>query len=241
MNERLNIAMWSGPRNLSTALMRSFGNREDVISILDEPLYAAYLKSTGKDHPMRDEVIASQDSNPGEVAKICTQSKGSGICYQKHMVQHLHNSFDSRWILQLTNCFLIRNPEEVVDSFLLKLPDAKFEDFGFDQQLNIFDLVARNMNATPLVIDATELRNNPENILKKACDRLSISWDSRMLEWESGLRSYDGVWAPHWYPSVESSTCFKKYKKSTNTFSMKVKSIIDKAMPGYEKLSAYKI
>jgi hypothetical protein len=221
--------------------MRSFGNREDVISILDEPLYAAYLKSTGKDHPMRDEVIASQDSNPDEVAKICTQSKGSGICYQKHMVQHLHNSFDSRWILQLTNCFLIRNPEEVVDSFLLKLPDAKFEDFGFDQQLNIFDLVARNMNATPLVIDATELRNNPENILKKVCDRLSISWDSRMLEWKSGLRSYDGVWAPHWYPSVESSTCFKKYKKSTNTFSMKVKSIIDKAMPSYEKLSAYKI
>ena len=241
MNERLNIAMWSGPRNLSTALMRSFANREDVTSVLDEPLYAAYLVSTGKDHPMRDEVIASQLSDAEEVANICTQSKGSGICYQKHMVQHLHDTYDTQWIFKLTNCFLIRNPEEVVDSFLLKLPDAKFEDFGFDQQLNIFNLVTSNSKIAPLVIDATELRKNPEDILKKACSKLSISWDPRMLEWKSGLRSYDGVWAPHWYPSVESSTHFKKYKKNTNTFSTKTKSIIHKAMPGYEELRAFKI
>ena len=241
MTDRLNIAMWSGPRNLSTALMRSFGNRADVTSVLDEPLYAAYLTVTGKNHPMRDEVIASQSSDSDIVAMNCTQSIGKGICYQKHMVHHLHHTFNDQWIFKLNNCFLIRNPKEVISSFLVKWPDAQFNDFGFNEQLNIFNLVSNGAEEMPLVIDATDLRNNPKDVLKKVCLRLSIPWDQGMLGWNAGLKSYDGVWASHWYRSVESSTCFIKSNKKTKHVSERTKLIIEMAMPSYYALYKHKI
>ena len=241
MADGLNIAMWSGPRNLSTALMRSFGNRSDVISVLDEPLYAAYLSVTGKNHPMRNEIIASQSSDPDIVAKNCTKPIGKGICYQKHMVHHLHHTFDDQWIFKLHNCFLIRNPEDVISSFLNKWPDAEFEDFGFDHQFNIFNLVSNWAEEIPLVIDATDLRNNPKAVLKKVCLKLLIPWDDAMLEWKAGLKKYDGVWATHWYPSVESSTGFVQHDKSKSLIHDKSKSMVERAMPSYHALHKHRI
>ena len=132
MPKRINLAMWSGPRNLSTALMRSFGNREDVIDVMDEPFYASYLKETDKKHPMFNEIISSQESNWKKVIGNCSQQEGKGICYQKHMVHHLLPSFDKDWLLQCLNCFLIREPKEVISSFLYKWPNATFEDLPKD-------------------------------------------------------------------------------------------------------------
>ena len=187
MAERLNLAMWSGPRNLSTALMRSFGNREDVIEVIDEPFYASYLKESNKKHPMYKEVLDSQESNWKMVVKNCLREDGMGICYQKHMVQHILPNFEKKWILKCLNCFLIREPKEVISSFLKKWPDADFEDFGFLDQINLFHYIKNESGMPPVVIDAANLRDSPETYLPRLCSKLNISWDPKMLQWDAGL------------------------------------------------------
>jgi len=240
MPKRINLAMWSGPRNLSTALMRSFGNREDVINVMDEPFYASYLKETDKKHPMFNEVISSQESNWKKVINNCSQQEGKGICYQKHMVHHLLPSFDKDWLLQCLNCFLIREPKEVISSFLDKWPSAAFEDFGFIDQLNLFTYIKNETGFAPIVIDAADLQDNPEIYLPKLCSKLNISWDPRMLKWEPGLKSYDGIWASHWYPSVKTSTGFIKRVKKKE-FSLSALNFAALAEDSYHELLSYKI
>ena len=240
MAERLNLAMWSGPRNLSTALMRSFGNREDVIEVIDEPFYASYLKESNKKHPMYKEVLESQESNWKMVVKNCLREDGMGICYQKHMVQHILPNFEKKWILKCINCFLIREPKEVISSFLKKWPDADFEDFGFLDQINLFHYIKNESGMPPVVIDAANLRDSPETYLPRLCSKLNISWDPKMLQWDAGLKPYDGIWASHWYPSVNSSTGFKKNIQQKE-FSDTVLNFAAMAKDSYHELLTYKI
>ena len=240
MAERLNLAMWSGPRNLSTALMRSFGNREDVIEVIDEPFYASYLKESNKKHPMYKEVLDSQESNWKMVVKNCLREDGMGICYQKHMVQHILPNFEKKWILKCLNCFLIREPKEVISSFLKKWPDADFEDFGFLDQINLFHYINNESGMPPVVIDAANLRDSPETYLPRLCSKLNISWDPKMLQWDAGLKPYDGIWASHWYPSVNSSTGFKKNIQQKE-FSDTVLNFAAMAKDSYHELLTYKI
>ena len=240
MSNRINIAMWSGPRNLSTALMRSFGNRKDILEVLDEPFYASYLKETKKKHPMFKEIIKSQELDWKKVIENCLREEGHGICYQKHMVQHMLPNFDREWMLNTINCFLIRKPEEVISSFLKKWPDAQFEDFGFNNQIDLFNFIKNKAGEAPIVIDAFDLANNPEKKLKKLCRKLKIDWDSNMLQWKSGLKPYDGVWATHWYPSVKSSTSFKKTTNKKN-YSKTVLNFANQARKAYSELVKYKI
>ena len=240
MTERLNLAMWSGPRNLSTALMRSFGNREDVIEVIDEPFYASYLKESNKKHPMYKEVLDSQESNWKMVVKNCLREDGMGICYQKHMVQHILPNFEKKWILKCINCFLIREPKEVISSFLKKWPEADFEDFGFLDQINLFHYIKNESGMPPVVIDAANLRDSPETYLPRLCSKLNISWDPKMLQWDAGLKPYDGIWASHWYPSVNSSTGFKKNIQQ-NEFSDTVLNFAAMAEDSYHELLTYKI
>jgi len=239
MSNNLTIAMWSGPRNLSTALMRSFGNRKDISSVLDEPFYASYLISTNKDHPFKEDVIASQLSDINEVKVLCQKSI-TGISYQKHMTQHILDN-DYKWIDTLCNCFLIRNPESVVKSFMKSWDKGEFIDIGFKQQYDIFDYVCKNINNHPPVIDADLLRQNPEKVLKSFCRKVKIPWDVRMLEWEPGLKKYDGVWAKHWYSSVMNSSSFKPIDKKEIFLNENEKKIVKKAMPIYEELYKYVI
>ena len=240
MAERLNLAMWSGPRNLSTALMRSFGNREDVIEVIDEPFYASYLKESNKKHPMYKEVLESQESNWKMVVKNCLREDGMGICYQKHMVQHILPNFEKKWILKCVNCFLIREPKEVISSFLNKWPEADFEDFGFLDQINLFHYIKNESGMPPVVIDAADLRDSPETYLPRLCSKLNISWDPKMLQWDAGLKPYDGIWASHWYPSVNSSTGFKKNIQQKE-FSDTVLNFAAMAKDSYHELLTYKI
>ena len=240
MAERLNLAMWSGPRNLSTALMRSFANREDIIEVIDEPFYASYLKESNKKHPMYKEVLESQESNWRMVVKNCLREDGMGICYQKHMVQHILPNFEKKWILKCINCFLIREPKEVISSFLKKWPEADFEDFGFLDQINLFHYIKNESGMTPVVIDAADLRDSPETYLPRLCSKLNISWDPKMLQWDAGLKPYDGIWASHWYPSVNSSTGFKKNIQQKE-FSDTVLNFAAMAKDSYHELLTYKI
>ena len=240
MAERLNLAMWSGPRNLSTALMRSFANREDIIEVIDEPFYASYLKESNKKHPMYKEVLESQESNWKMVVKNCLREDGMGICYQKHMVQHILPNFEKKWILKCINCFLIREPKEVISSFLKKWPEADFEDFGFLDQINLFHYIKNESGMPPVVIDAANLRDSPETYLPRLCSKLNISWDPKMLQWDAGLKPYDGIWASHWYPSVNSSTGFKKNIQQKE-FSDTVLNFAAMAEDSYHELLTYKI
>tara|TARA_B100001109_G_scaffold181555_1_gene148835 strand:- start:4120 stop:4839 length:720 start_codon:yes stop_codon:yes gene_type:complete len=233
------IAMWSGPRNLSTALMRSFGNRKDVISVLDEPFYASYLVSTKKNHPMKNEVISSQFNEIKDVKILC-QKKNTGITYQKHMTQHIIDK-DYTWMNNLTNCFLIRNPQMVVKSFMKSWNSGDFEDIGFEQQFHIYEYVKNNLNSHPPILDASKLRSNPKRVLSEFCKVIGIDWDYDMLNWSPGIKSYDGIWAKHWYPSVMKSTNFKPETSKKIKLTDNEKSIVDKAMPIYEELYKYSI
>ena len=201
MGKILRIAMWSGPRNISTAMMRAWGNRADTI-VLDEPLYAFYLTATGKQHPMAEEVIAAGETDWRKVAEALTTAPipaerggGTSIYYQKQMTHHLLPEIDRGWLIRLTNCFLIRDPAEVIVSYLKKNDDLTEYDLGFPQQAEIFEFVRSRTGVVPPVIDARDVLRNPERVLRLLCSTLGIAFDPAMLSWAPGLRETDGVWA----------------------------------------------
>jgi hypothetical protein len=206
----VHIAMWSGPRNISTAMMRSWGNRTDTF-VYDEPFYAHYLQATGRDHPGAAEVIASGETDWRKVVESLTGNvpPGKHICYQKQMTHHLLPQIERAWLCGVTNCFLIRDPREVILSYIKKNNDPALEDIGFVQQAEIFDWVRANTGAIPAVIDARDVLENPRRILELLCDRVGVEFGDAMLSWPPGLRETDGVWAKHWYGEVLTSTTFR--------------------------------
>ncbi len=203
------IAMWSGPRNISTAMMRAFENRDDS-AVVDEPFYAVYLARTGIVHPMNEEVLASQPQDPSAViaALLGPVPGGAAVFYQKHMTHHMIDSIDLDWMAACANVFLIRSPERVVASYAQKRSEANLADLGFERQAAIFDHEADRLGRAPLVIDADDVLSDPHGMLQALCAILTIPFSEKMLRWPAGRRDTDGVWASHWYQSVESSTGF---------------------------------
>jgi hypothetical protein len=210
-NEPVRIAMWSGPRNISTAMMRSWGNRPDTF-VCDEPFYAYYLRETGRDHPGAAEVIGHGQTDPQKVIAQLTGPipGGKRIFYQKQMTHHLLPQIDRSWLGAATNCFLIRDPAEVIVSYIKKNNDPTLEDIGFVQQAEIFDWARGEIGATPPVIDARDVLENPERILRLLCEAIGVEFTDAMLSWPPGLRETDGIWAKHWYTEVAESTSFRK-------------------------------
>lgn len=203
------VAMWSGPRNLSTAMMRSFGARADC-SAMDEPFYAAYLLATGIDHPMRKEIINAGETDPERVAETCLSPDLNGVefSYQKHMTQHMIPGFPLEWIADVTNVFLIREPARVLASYAAKRQAVSTEDIGFRRQREIFEIAGEMSGQKPVVIDSHDIRRNPESMLSRLCAAIGLDFDPAMLAWEAGRKSEDGIWAEHWYDAVWRSTCF---------------------------------
>ncbi len=204
----LRIAAWSGPRNISTAMMRAWENRGDT-AVVDEPFYAAYLARTGLQHPGRDQVIASQHTDWRKVAANLTGPVPGNkkIYYQKHMAHHVFANMHGDWLDTLTHLFLIREPARMLLSLDRVTPDPGLEDTGLPQQLRIFERV-REAGVRPLVIDARDVLEAPAEILGLLCQELGIAFTPRMLSWPAGPRASDGVWAPHWYHTVLASTGF---------------------------------
>ncbi len=202
------IAMWSGPRNLSTALMRSFAQRADAAA-WDEPFYAAYLKTTGLPHPMAGEVIAAGISDPAEVARACLEvPEGKQVFYQKHMTHHMLDGYPIDWIDTVTNAFLLRSPEHVLASYVKKHEDVGAADIGFAMQRELFDRAADRLGKAPPVIDSTDIRRDPRKALSALCAALEIPFDPAMLSWKRGPAPEDGVWGAHWYDAIWKSTGF---------------------------------
>ena len=230
-----NIAMWSGPRNISTAMMYSFGNRADCLA-WDEPFYAFSLINHGNDHPMRDEIIAAQDPEWTSVVAKCLAQAEKPVFYQKHMTHHMLPGFDRAWIKGVTNAFLIRDPARVLSSYTKKWADVTLRDIGFVEQAEIFDMVADHLGHAPPVVDADDILSNPEAVLSRLCAACGIAFDKAMLKWEAGPKSFDGVWAPHWYNAVWTSTGFAAPPKEEPVLPDHLRRIADEARPYFDRL-----
>lgn len=238
----MRVAMWSGPRNISTAMMRAWENRGDC-TVSDEPLYAAYLKATGLDHPGREEVIAAGDTDPQHVIKtLLGPIPGDRpIWYQKHMSHHLLPGIDHEWIHALHNVFLIRDPAEVVASYIKSRATVAAEDIGLLQQDQLFNEVVARTGQIPLVIDASDFLQAPEGYLRAICTRLGIAFTERMLHWPAGPRESDGVWAPYWYDAVWKSTGFEPWHPRVVRLEAAAERVAEACRPVYEHLREHRL
>jgi hypothetical protein len=201
----MKIAMWSGPRNLSTAMMYAFGARADF-AIWDEPFYAPYLAATGADHPLRDEIIAAHESDPTRVAARCAGliPDGTPYFFMKHMPHHMVDGFPLGWAKDCVNVHLIRHPARVIASYGAKRDTITADDLGFRQQVEIYEALGG------VVIDSSDIRADPEGMLRKLCAAIDLPFDPAMLSWPAGGRAEDGIWAQHWYGAVHRSVGFEQ-------------------------------
>jgi len=194
--------MWSGPRNLSTAMMRSFGSRSDCV-VLDEPFFAPFLAVSGKAHPGRKETLAAHEANPEKVAQLCTAKPSEAYSFQKHMPHHMLPGFPKAWMKDAKHFFLIRHPRRVIASYAKGRAEFTLEDLGFAAQRKLWDELGH-----PPVIHSETILQDPEAALRMLCRAIDIPFDSAMLSWPAGQRPEDGAWAPWWYESVWASTGF---------------------------------
>ncbi len=237
----MKIAMWSGPRNLSTAMMYAFGNRPDC-AVVDEPFYAAYLSMTGLDHPMRDEILAAQPQDPEVVSRALSGAhpEGRAVYYQKHMTQHMIAGVPRDWMRDVTNVFLIRHPARVIASYAAKRENPTLEDIGFPQQAELMAQVAE-WGQKPVVIDSHDIREDPQGMLEKFCDVIGLPFTDHMLSWPAGGHKDDGVWASYWYGAVWNSTGFAGAEGPLPEVSEQLQGVLHDALPIYEEMKARKL
>ncbi|NUR08554.1 MAG: HAD family hydrolase [Nocardioidaceae bacterium] len=236
----LRVAMWSGPRNISTAMMRSFENREDT-AVVDEPLYAAYLSRTGVDHPGRDEVLASQPTGVlAALAALAAPAHHLPVQYEKHMAHHVLDEDDPAWTLGLRNVLLVREPREVVASYVRSRETCEPADIGLLQQERLLDAWTEH-GVPPPVIDAGDFLRDPEGYLRWLCDWLGIGFTDRMLTWPPGPRDSDGAWAPYWYDAVQRSTGFEPWRPRETDLSPHDAAVAEAVRPAYERMFSMRV
>jgi hypothetical protein len=231
------IAMWSGPRTVSTALMRAWENRPDTV-VADEPLYAFYLDRTGLHHPGRDEVIASQPTDWRVVLARLTSAPlpaGAVISYAKHMTHHLLPEVDRAALAPLRHAYLIRDPRELLASYARVRTEPTLADLGLAQEAEIFETFGGP------VVDSRDLLADPEGILRALCQALGVPFDRRMLAWPAGPRDSDGVWAPYWYDSVRASTGFTPYRPPPGPLPARLEPLAERCLPYFSRLHAHRI
>ncbi|MGV6801111.1 MAG: sulfotransferase-like domain-containing protein [bacterium] len=234
------IAMWSGPRNISTTMMRSFTARGDCRA-MDEPFYAYYLAHTDIDHPMKEAVLASQSQSWQSVVSSLTKEIDKDILFQKHMCQHMLAEIDLDFVARLENFFLIRNPIQMVASFHDRMGFATPEVLGLPREVEIFRHVKTVTGRSPIVVDATDILRQPAKMLETLCDALNLTFTTDMLHWRAGAHEDDGVWGAHWYKAVESSTGFRPLHEKLPDLPPELQSVARQCQPYYEELAAHKI
>ncbi len=222
--------------------MRAWGNRPDT-AVIDEPFYAFYLRESGADHPGADQVIRHGETDWRKVVARLTGPipHGRRVFYQKQMTHHQLPGIDRGWLNSLTNCFLIRDPAEVISSYTKKNHEPTLEDLGFVQQADIFEFAGAETGATPPVIDARDVQENPARTLRLLCDAVGVEFTDAMLSWPPGLRETDGIWAKHWYSEVESSTSFRPYVRKETAVPERLRSVYEKCRGIYDRLRAARL
>ena len=230
----MRIAMWSGPRNLSTAMMYSFGARADCWA-MDEPFYAAYLAAMGMDHPMRAAIVAAGETDPARVAASLSAPPpdGKSLVYQKHMTHHMLPGFPRTFFDDVSHVFLIRHPARVLASYAKKWEAVTLADIGFPQQAQVYGRLGG------LVIDSFDIRADPRRALGALCDAIGLAFDPAMLRWPAGGRPEDGIWAAHWYGAVHRSTGFAGPEGPLPELEGADRALAEKAMPHYQEMRAH--
>jgi hypothetical protein len=238
----LRLSMWSGPRNISTAMMRAWGSRPDTI-VFDEPLYAHYLRQTGKPHPGATEIIAAGPSTAEEtiMRMMRPPPDGKTICYYKQMSHHVLPTMDRDWMREMTHAFLIRDPAEVIASYIQHVAEPTLEDTGFPQQAEIFHLVRDWTGIIPPVVDARDVLTNPRGVLTRLCSTLGIEFSDQMLSWAPGPRDTDGLWAKYWYKEVESSISFRTYESKTREIPTRLHKLLTECDRYYRELYNHRL
>jgi hypothetical protein len=231
----LRIAMWSGPRNLSTAMMYAFAARGDC-EVVDEPFYAAWLAATGQDHPMRAETLASQPTDPRSVASDLVAPKDKSVFYAKLMTHHMAKGFPLDWTARFAHVFLIRHPARVIASYAKKRERPTLDDIGFAEQASLFDTLAERLDQVPIVIDATRARSDPRASLSALCARLGLAFTETMLHWPAGPKPFDGAWAPHWYGAVHRSSGLDAAEEPLPQLRGEDARLAEAALPHYQRL-----
>lgn len=229
----MRIAMWSGPRNLSTAMMYAFGARADF-SVMDEPFYAPYLAASGADHPMAAQIIAAHETDPAKVAQTCLRD-GTPHLYMKHMPHHMLSGFPMDWAEECINIHLIRHPARVIASYAAKREAPTLEDIGFMQQTDLY----RRLGG--IVIDSTDIRARPEAMLRALCEAIGLAFDPSMLHWPAGPRVEDGIWARYWYGAVHRSTGIDGAEGPLPDVLPELKTVLDAALPHYSGLYQHRL
>ena len=242
MMDSVHVAMWSGPRNISSAMMRSFENRPDT-TVTDEPFYAHYLFKTRIKHPLRKKIIRNSECNFDNIVTYLTGSipDKKKIWYQKHMAHHNLPDMDIHWTKKVINCFLIRHPKEVILSYEKRFPIESIDQLGYKQLCILFEFLKKETGKSPPVLDSRDILNHPREILNKFCDKIGISFMDQMLSWPSGRRKSDGMWGQYWYKNVEDSTGFQKYQEKNKILPDKLLSIFKESLSYFDKLYLHRI
>jgi len=236
------IAMWSGPRNVSTALMRSFENRSDCF-VSDEPFYSYFLYKTGLKHPLSDKIIKSGLIDYNKIIKYITGHTpfSKNIWYQKHMAHHILEGVNMDWIKNMANCLLIRHPSDVILSYSKKNEIDNIQQLGYLQQIKIYKMLTKETGVSPIIIDAQDLLKEPRKMLIEICKNLKIKFNDKMLSWPPGGRKTDGIWGKHWYKQVEVSTGFNPYLKTDRTIPLRYQNLNNECMKYYDFLHQNRI
>ena len=233
------IAMWSGPRNISTALMRSWGSRADT-RVVDEPFYAHYLQRTGYCHPGAQEIIERYETDwRSVIQQLLANGAGETIFYQKHMTQHMLEHIDRAWLTEISNCFLIREPRLMLRSFAKVIPDPRLDQTGLQQQVELFNFVRDATGEAPPVIRARDVLLDPEAALRRLCAALNVPFDPAMLSWRAGKHASDGIWAKHWYASVERSTGFASHIDDDTPLPAHLDDLLIECQSLYDQMAPY--
>ncbi len=220
--------------------MRSWASRSDT-TVIDEPFYAHYLQFTGYDHPGAEEIIATYETDWRRVIDglVPDGSSAGKIVYQKHMTQHMLKHIDRSWIAQVSNCFLIRDPRRILLSFSKVIPDPRLDQLGLAQQVEIFQYVRKVTGTVPPVISSRGVLTDPEGSLRGLCALLDLPFESAMLRWQAGRHEGDGIWAKHWYASVEKSTGFAPYRHDDSPLPQHLRGLLDQCQGLYEQMAEH--
>lgn len=234
--------MWSGPRNISTALMRSWESRSDTF-VIDEPFYAHYLSVTNVDHPGRDEIVQSGETDQSVVSKglISDIDDSCSIYFQKHMTHHMIPSVGREWMKDVVNCFLIRDPKDMILSYTKVNSNLSMHLLGLEDQYELFEYVTKINGRAPTVVDSKDILLDPRETLRLLCEKLGVVFSEEMLSWSKGVRDTDGIWAKYWYDNVINSTGFNTYTEKNEVISDEYLQLYEDCLKIYEKLSKHKI
>lgn len=226
----MRINLWSGPRNVSTALMYSFAQRPDTTAV-DEPHYGHYLRVTGALHPGDEAIMSAMDCDGERVTAEVLLGNYANHVFFKNMAHHLVD-LDRSFINEAVNVLLIRDPQEMLPSYSIQIPDPQLWGIGFPAQIELMERLGDEL----IVLDAEFLLRDPTNILKQLCHRLGLTWNEAMLSWPAGPKDYDGVWAPHWYHRVHESSGFAPYEEKSDPFPERLRPLLNEAAPLYARL-----